>query len=148
MMLTQLVGSIQTDCGSVFSINGTSALRSTTLGSNVVVISSLTSIGILNNGTDPLIITNSGNVNFKMTASSITRRWETQTGGDYYLWDESNNQIVNIESDKQCWWKNDVNTTGGFYSNGFYNYYSAGSLKPTGFVWEISRVYWGCPKRS
>ena len=68
-----------------------------------MVISSLTSIGILNNGTDPLIITNSGNVNFKMTASSIPRRWETQTGGDYYLWDESNNQIVKIESDKQCW---------------------------------------------
>ena len=111
-------GDINISSGSVFRINGVSALSSTTLGSGIVN-SSLTSIGILNNGTDPLIITNSGNVNFKMTASSITRRWETQTGGDYYLWDESNNQIVKIASDKQCWWKNDVNTTGGFYASGF-----------------------------
>jgi hypothetical protein len=111
-------GDINISSGSVFRINGTSVLSSSTLGSGIVN-SSLTSIGILNNGTDPLGIVNSGgNVNFKQTASSKVRRWETQTGGDYYLWDENNNQILKIANDKQCWWVADVNTTGGFYSNG------------------------------
>ena len=40
---------------------------------------------------DTSVYNSGSNCNFKIQGSSVIRRFETQTGGSFYLWDESNN---------------------------------------------------------
>ena len=68
--------------------------------------------------TDTRVYNSGGNANFKIQSSSTTRKFEAQTNGTFYLWDESNNEIFHFRHDKQVDFKNDLNTTGLFYSNG------------------------------
>ena len=92
---------------------------------NVVVAGSFTSSGAVDatgnsvlRGTDPLQLTNSGSSNFKQTGGSYTKRYEQQSGGDYKMWDEGNNEIYHISTDRQMWWQGDFNVAGTYYDSG------------------------------
>ena len=68
---------------------------------------------------DPLILYNgSGNVNLKMQNASYSKRFEQQSGGGFYMWDEGNNEIYHISTDRQMWWQGDFNVAGTYYDSG------------------------------
>ena len=68
---------------------------------------------------DPLILYNgSGNVNLKMQNASYSRRWELNSSGQLYLWNESNVEIFHIDASKEIWANGPINSSSGFYQSG------------------------------
>ncbi len=110
-----------------FKIQNSSSVDKMTMDAsgNVVVSGTLTTGGLVDatgnsvlRGTDPLQLTNSGNSNFKQTGGSFTKRYEQQSGGNYYCWDEGNNEIYHISTDRQMWWQGDFNVAGTYFDSG------------------------------
>ena len=64
------------------------------------------------------IVYNSGNCNFKQQGGSYTKQLEQQSGGNYVMWDEGNNEIYHISTDRQMWWGGDFNVAGTYYDSG------------------------------
>ena len=74
--------------------------------------------GIFRNDDALLLYNSGGNCNFKQQGGSYIKRLEQQSGGNYYMWDEGNNEVYHISTDRQMWWQGDFNVAGTYYDSG------------------------------
>ena len=97
---------------------------------NCVHLGNMNCVNVVASGTgsfgtlvgDTTVKNGTSNTSFKIQGNIIVYRYETQTGDSHCLWNNSNQEVYHISSDRQIWFQSDVNCAGTYYDSGVLEY--------------------------